>query len=139
MLRGVATVTYWADDVEAARRWYAELLGTEPYFARSVGSGSAAYYEFRLGDYQQELELIDRRYVPEGSANGPGGVIAHWQVDDVSAALARLPAMGATEHEAVRERGAGFITASVVDPYGNILGNMGNPHYLEVLRSTRYG
>jgi hypothetical protein len=27
----------------------------------------------------------------------------------------------------------GFITASVVDPFGNILGIMYNPHYLEVL------
>ncbi len=31
------------------------------------------------------------------------------------------------------ERGIGFITASVVDPFGDILGIMYNPHYLEVL------
>jgi hypothetical protein len=28
------------------------------------------------------------------------------------------------------------VTASVVDPFGNILGIMYNPHYLEVLGST---
>lgn len=27
----------------------------------------------------------------------------------------------------------GFTTASVIDPFGNILGVMHNPHYLEVL------
>ena len=30
-------------------------------------------------------------------------------------------------------RGGGFITASVVDPFGNVLGIMYNPHYLDVL------
>ena len=32
---------------------------------------------------------------------------------------------------------ARFVTASVVDPFGNILGVMYNPHYLEVLGSIR--
>jgi len=27
----------------------------------------------------------------------------------------------------------GFVTASVVDPFGNVLGLMRSPHYLEVL------
>jgi hypothetical protein len=30
MLRGFATINCWADDLEAAERWYAELLGAEP-------------------------------------------------------------------------------------------------------------
>ena len=30
MLRGFATINYWTDDMEAATRWYAELLGVEP-------------------------------------------------------------------------------------------------------------
>ena len=33
------------------------------------------------------------------------------------------------------ERGPGFVTASVVDPFGNILGVMVNQHYLDVLSS----
>jgi hypothetical protein len=45
--------------------------------------------------------------------------------------------MGAKEHQAPRDRGKGFITASVVDPFGNILGIMYNPHYLEVLGATK--
>ncbi len=45
--------------------------------------------------------------------------------------------MGAKEYEPLTKRGeVGFITASVVDPFGNILGIMYNPHYLEILRST---
>ena len=65
MLRGFATVNYWADDLEAAKGWYSELLGIEPYFERQVG-GQPAYVEFRVGDYQHELGLIDSRYAPHG-------------------------------------------------------------------------
>jgi predicted enzyme related to lactoylglutathione lyase len=61
----------------------------------------------------------------------------YWHVDDVGAVLERLLSMGAKEHEARTEHGeAGFITASVVDPFGNVLGVMYNQHYLEVLGST---
>jgi hypothetical protein len=28
------------------------------------------------------------------------------------------------------------VTASVVDPFGNILGIMTNPHYVEILKSA---
>lgn len=29
-----------------------------------------------------------------------------------------------------------FVTAAVLDPFGNILGVMYNPHYLEILRAS---
>ncbi len=45
--------------------------------------------------------------------------------------------MGATALEPPLDREAGFITASVLDPFGNILGLMYNPHYLEMLEDTR--
>ncbi|CAI8716812.1 VOC family protein [Bacillus pseudomycoides] len=130
-LRGLTTVSFWTDDLAAAKKWYAELLGIEPYFERP------GYAEFRLGDYQHELGLIDSRYAPDGSVNGPAGALVYWHVDDVTATFKRLLSMGAKEYEASTERGEGFITASVVDPFGNILGIMYNQHYLEVLDSTR--
>ncbi|HEX2913285.1 MAG TPA: VOC family protein, partial [Chloroflexia bacterium] len=61
--------------------------------------------------------------------------VVYWQVDDVEATVERLLAMGAQPHEAPRNFG-GFIAASVIDPFGNILGIMYNPHYLEVLGQT---
>jgi len=127
MLRGFATISFWADDLEAAKRWYAELLGVEPYFGRP------GYYEFRVGDHQDELGLIDSRYAPGGIATDPAGAVMYWHVDDVRAALERLLSMGAKEYQPYTERGTGFVTASVVDPFGNVLGIMYNPHYLEVL------
>jgi predicted enzyme related to lactoylglutathione lyase len=132
MLRGLTTVAYQTDDLEAAKRWYAELLGIEPYLAWE------AYAEFRLGDYQHELGLLDRRFLPElggeaAGAHGPAGAIVYWAVDDVPATIDRLLALGATLHQPPRDFGRGFIGASVIDPFGNILGVMYNPHYLEVL------
>jgi predicted enzyme related to lactoylglutathione lyase len=135
-LRGMATVSLWADDVKAARRWYSQLLGIEPYFQRP-DADSPAYVEFRLGDYEHELGIIDRKYAPKGAKPGPGGAVLFWHVDDLPAVLDRAKAMGASEYEPVIEREAGFVTASVLDPFGNILGLMHNPHYLETLGTFR--
>jgi predicted enzyme related to lactoylglutathione lyase len=131
MLRGLTTVSFWAADLPAAKNWYTELLGVEPYFERP------GYAEFRLGDYQHELGLIDSRYAPAGSGTGPSGAVVYRHVDDVSATLTRLLPLGAKEYQPLTDRGAGFVTAAVTDPCGNILGFMHNPHYLDVLGTRR--
>ena len=135
MLRGFATINYWTGDVEAAKRWYTELLGVEPYFERPGPDGRLAYVEFRIGDYQAELGLVDSGWAPPGAATGPGGAIMYWHVEDVAATFERLLAMGATEYQPITPREEGFVTAAVVDPFGNVLGVMYNPHYLEILGS----
>jgi predicted enzyme related to lactoylglutathione lyase len=128
MLRGFATINLFAADHEAAKAWYTEFLGVEPYFQRP------GYVEFRIGDYQHELGIVDSKYAPHLKFNvGPAGAIAYWHVDDVQAALDRLVSLGAKELEGIKERGEGFVTASVLDPFGNILGIMYNKHYLEVV------
>ncbi|SFQ54021.1 hypothetical protein SAMN05421810_10930 [Amycolatopsis arida] len=135
MLRRFATISYWADDVEAAARWYAELLGIEPYFVRPE-EGSPRLRRVPRRRPRDELGIIDRRYAPDGHASTPGGVVMYWHVDDVAAAVNRLLSLGAKEYQPITHRGeAGWITASVVDPFGNVLGVMYNPHYLEILGS----
>jgi len=132
MLRGLTTVTYLADDVVAAVDWYTGLLGVEPYFSR-LADGRLAYVEFRIGDYQHELGILDRRFAAPGRPDKAGGAIVYWHVDDVQASFGRLLALGAAAHEQPIERGPGFVTASVIDPFGNLLGVMYNQHYLDVL------
>ena len=127
MLRGFATINFYAADLEAAKTWYTELLGIEPYYQ------VPGYIEFRVGDYQHELGIIDARYAPAGASDGAAGSITYWHVDDLEAALDRLIALGAKEHQAIRQHGEGFVTASVIDPFGNVLGVMYNQHYLDVL------
>ena len=130
MLRGMSTVSYYTPDLPAAVEWYSDLLGTKPYFEQP------GYAEFRVGDYEHELGLIDTMHAPPGHAIDPGGAILYWHVDDVRAVRQRLLDKGAKELEPVTERGHGFVTASVVDPFGNVLGIMQNPHYLEMLGSS---
>ena len=129
MLKGICTVSVFADDVPAAQRWYTEAFGIEAYFERPPH-----YVEFRVGDYQQEFGIVDRAFAPT-SPESPGGAIVYWHVDDVQAAVEKLIKLGAREHEPITERGPGFVTASVVDPFGNVLGVMFNQHYLDVLNS----
>lgn len=134
MFRGFATLNLYADDVAAARDWYAQLFGTEAYYAYPPAPAAPAYVEFRIGDDGDEIGFIDRRYAPPGTG-APGGAVMHWHVDDLPGTVARLLELGATEYQPVTEHGdgSGFTTASVVDPFGNVLGVMHNPHYLEVV------
>jgi predicted enzyme related to lactoylglutathione lyase len=134
MLRGLTTVNLFADDVPAAVAWYTELLGTEAYFVREV-DGKPAYVEFRIGDYQHELGIVDRRFSPHGRPDKAGGAVTYWHVDNVQAAFERLLSLGAKVHQEPIQRGPGFVPASVVDPFGNILGVMYNQHYLDILES----
>ena len=131
-LHGVSTVNFFAADHAAAKKWYTEFLGVEPYFERP------GYVEFRIGDHQDELGIIDSTYVPgTQSVDGRAGVVVYWHVDDVDAVLKRAVVMGAAQLEAPEDCGHGFITATAVDPFGNILGIMYNPHYVEILGTSR--
>jgi len=132
ILRGIATINFYAKDHKAAQQWYSEFLGMEPYF------NVPGYAEFRIGDYQHELGLIDSSYAPDGATAGPAGAITYWHVDDLQVTFDKLISMGATVYQPIIPRGNnGFVTASVVDPFVNILGIMSNPHYLEI-RNDRY-
>jgi predicted enzyme related to lactoylglutathione lyase len=129
-LRGLATISLYATDHAGAKKWYTKLLGIAPYM------DVPGYFEFRIGDYQHELGVIDGAYAPSKSPH-PTGAIAYWHVDDLKATFDNLISMGAKEYDPITTRGdgsRGFVTASVVDPFGNILGIMSNPHYLEILK-----
>ncbi|TDD19910.1 VOC family protein [Kribbella turkmenica] len=138
MLRGFATVSLYATDMAAARAWYTELLGIEPYFA-VPDFDDPGYLEYRFGDLQCELGIIDAKYARHQVTGGPAGAIIHWQADDLEGTFERLLSLGAKEIEGITERGdnTGFRTASVADPFGNIIGIMNNPHYLQVLADLK--
>jgi predicted enzyme related to lactoylglutathione lyase len=133
-LRGFATMNIWADDVAAAAAWYEQVVGVSPYFERPGPDGRPAYIEFRIGDFQAELGIVDRRFAFPGIPSTAGGALMHWHVDDLEGTLARLLELGATALQPITPRGdTGFVTASVIDPFGNILAIMYNPHYVEIV------
>lgn len=132
MLRGLTTVSFYADDLTAAAQWYTEVLGIAPYYKHEV-EGVPAYIEFRIGDYQHELGIINRRWAPDQSTAASDATMTFWHVDDLGSAMERLVGLGAAVHAEPREHGPGFVTASVIDPFGNVLGVMYNQHYLDTL------
>ncbi len=130
-LRGLATISFYAADLEAAKKWYSEFLGIEPYF------NVPGYTEFRIGDYQNELGIIDSKYASGNATASPAGAIAYWHVDDLKVTLDKLISSGAKAYQPITDHSGGkgnFVTASVIDPFGNILGIMTNTHYLEIVR-----
>jgi catechol 2,3-dioxygenase-like lactoylglutathione lyase family enzyme len=139
MLRGLITTSFYSPDFDATRAWYTELFGIPPYM------DTPGYMEWRIGDFQHEFGVISSAYAGSEMAKvpspdtigGPAGAVVFWHVDDVPAVLDKLLTMGAKELDAPRDRGTGFITATVTDPWGNVLGIMYNPHYVKVLASLK--
>jgi predicted enzyme related to lactoylglutathione lyase len=115
---GLRTAIYWAPDLDKAKEWYSRVLGIAPYFDQPF------YVGFSVGGYELGLD-------PDSSSTpaGPGGVTVYWGVSDASAALERLLSLGATGRTAVQEVGEGIRVATVLDPFGNVLGIIENPHF----------
>lgn len=130
MFQGFATMNIYADNVQAAADWYGSLFASDPYF-RQPAEGPAAYVEFRIGATQAEFGIVDRRWAHHTTGEAAGAIV-YWHVDDLAAVVANLVALGASELEPVTERGSGFVTAAFVDPFGNTLGVMTNPHFVEM-------
>ena len=114
MLLGLRTTIYPAPDLHAATRWWAEVLGVEPYFEEPF------YVGFSVGGY--ELGLDPNAEVADGG-------VAFWGVPDCAAAHAQLLAAGATAHSDVREVGEGIRVATVRDAAGSVVGLIENPHF----------
>jgi predicted enzyme related to lactoylglutathione lyase len=136
MLRGLTSRQLFVDDVAAAERWYTDVLGIEPYFRSEHAGLPPGHIGFRVGVTESELGVTDRKLAPEGLGTGPGGTVTYWQVDDVAAAFDRLVSMGAEPLQPPTELSKGFVIASVVDPFGNVLGLRFDPNVAKDLAST---
>ncbi len=114
-LGGLRTVIYPSPDLHAAKAWWSDLLGAEPYFDQPF------YVGFDVGGY--ELGLL-----PDGDP--ADGALTYWGVDDVDAAVAAALDLGATPHTPVSDVGEGIVTATVRTPSGSVLGLIFNPHFV---------
>jgi predicted enzyme related to lactoylglutathione lyase len=126
MFRGLANLNLVAEDMTAAVAWYAEVFGSAPYFVRPE-QGPVQYAEWRFGDDDDEFALMDARFRP--ALAQPGGALMSIHVDDVRATFDRLIELGATAFDPVTQRGEGWWSASVSDPFGNLLGLIQSPHW----------
>ena len=115
MFAALPTVVYAVTDLDLARAWYAGIVG-EPYFVESY------YVGFRVGPYELGL-------VPTETAEGRGGTLAYWRVDSADEAFERLVAHGATPDEAPHSVGGDLRAATVLDPFGNLVGIIEYPGF----------
>lgn len=115
MIQGLRTVIYPVPDIAAGKAWYSRVLGHAPYFDQPY------YVGFAVGGFELGL-------VPDGTPSADGAQ-AYWGVPDAEAALARLKALGATEHAPVTDVGDGIKVAAVDDPFGNVFRIIENPHF----------
>jgi len=115
---GLRTAIYTVDDLEKAKAWYTAVLETAPYFDEPF------YVGFNVGGFELGLN-------PDASKVKPGaaGVATYWGVLDADATMTRLLGLGAREHEAVQDVGGGIKVATVLDPFGNVLGIIENPNF----------
>lgn len=90
-------------------------LKTPPYFNEPF------YVGFNIAGY--ELGLM-----PDESTVG-NNTVTYWGVDDVNSTFERFLALGAKVDEAPQDVGSNIVTASVKDPWGNIIGLIYNPHF----------
>jgi predicted enzyme related to lactoylglutathione lyase len=111
---GLRTIIYPAADLAEAKRWFAELLGIEPYFDEPF------YVGFDVGGYELGLN-------PDMPADEPP--MTYWGVTDADVAMERLLAHGATLRSAVHDVGDGIRVASADSPSGAPIGIIENPHF----------
>jgi uncharacterized protein YndB with AHSA1/START domain/predicted enzyme related to lactoylglutathione lyase len=112
------TVVYLVEDLEGAKRWYADVLEQAPYF------DTPFYVGFDVGGYELGLHPAD-----PNAPKGVGGTGAYWAVSDADRAVERLVAKGARVAQEVQDVGGGIRLGTVVDPFGNLLGVIRNPEF----------
>lgn len=107
-MNNVNLVIFPASDIQKSTRFFATLLGVEPY----VESGY--YVGFKAGDTEIGL-------VPKAMHASPGG-LAFVTVSDINAALETLLAGGAEKVQDVRDVANGLLVATVKDLDGTVIG-----------------
>jgi len=113
---GLRTTIYKVTDIDKAKKWYAKILGIEPYFDEPF------YVGFNVAGYELGL-------TPEEKSSGEGGVTSYWGVDNVQSIYGELLDAGAKPHEEPTDVGGGIVVATVKDPWGNLFGIIYNPTF----------
>lgn len=117
-LLGLRTNIYKVTDLAQAKAWYKKLFGIEPYFDEPF------YVGFSVGGFELGLDPDVSDQKP-----GPGGSVTYWGVASMDETMKALKAGGAKIHSDARDVGEGIKVASVLDPFGNVVGLIENPHF----------
>jgi len=116
--QGLRSYIIKVPDLQKAKAWYIKVFRTEPYFDEPF------YVGFNIAGY--ELGLHPEK---EPILNKKENVFTYWGVDNVQSEYDRLIDLGAIGFEKPEDVGGDIITASVKDPWDNIIGIIYNPHF----------
>lgn len=115
---GLRTTIYKVGDIQKATEWYAKAFETAPYFNEPF------YVGFNIKGYELGLQPEE-----EPTTDKVESVVAYWGVEDIQATFDRLIGLGAVENEKPYNVGDELMTATVKDPFGNIIGLIYNPYF----------
>ena len=115
---GLRTTIYKVGDVDKAKNWYAKVFSTEPYFDQPF------YVGFDIGGYELGLQPEETP-----STDKIESVVTYWGVDDIQSVYDNFIEDGATENEKPYNVGGDLMTATVKDPWGNVIGLIYNPEF----------
>ena len=118
MLHGLRTVIYQVKDLEKAEAWYTSLLGKPPYFDEPF------YVGFNVQGFELGLQP------EEEGINFGNSTIAYWGVKDAKQVYELLLKEGSIANEPITDVGGGILLGTVIDPCGNTLGVIENPHFV---------
>lgn len=108
MFNEIGLINYPVTDIVVAKKWYSDMLGTEPYI------DTPQYVGFRSGSYNIGLN-------PNGYAQGMKGPVVFWKVADIHVSFEQAKDAGATVSQEPQQLGP-QILGSLVDPDGILFG-----------------
>jgi lactoylglutathione lyase len=115
---GLRTTIYKVSDIKKARDWYAKAFETKAYFDQPY------YVGFNIGGYELGLQPDEE---PKGKKIE--SVVSYWGVEKIKEVYDRLVSLGATENEKPYNTGGEMMTATLKDPWGNVIGLIYNPYF----------
>lgn len=115
---GLRTTIYKVGDIQKATEWYTKAFEIKPYF------NGPYYVGFNIAGYELGLQPEENEHAGKGE-----NVVAYWGVKDIQETYDRLIGLGAMMHEKPQDVGGGIMTATLKDPFGNVIGLIDNPHF----------
>lgn len=115
---GLRTTVYLVADLAEAKEWYSKAFETKPYFDEPF------YVGFNIGGY--ELGLLPEE---KPTTIKTKSVLSYWGVNEIDKMYQHLLSLGATEDEKPTNVGGELMVASVIDPWGNLIGLIYNPAF----------
>ena len=110
MFKKLRTVIYHVADIAAAKTWYIQATGLQPYFDEPF------YVGFDINGCELGLD-------PDTSFASTGNhTVSYWSVDDINKVAEKLLSIGATLIQPRTNVGGPIHVAIVEDPFGNHIG-----------------